>query len=77
MRFGGLLPYPIRLVNGKGFTVVNENGAPWRRRAKPAELLEFGRQAFEINFVDVIPLRSKVGGVDGLAFVLPFSPSLK
>jgi molecular chaperone HtpG len=76
VHFGGLLPYPIRVVSGKGSRVVNENGAPWRHRASRAELLDYGRRTFEVDFVDCIPLRSPVGAVDGVAFVLPFSPSL-
>src|SRR5262249_37233762 len=39
-------------------------------------LLEYGRKTFEMDFFDAIPLRSAVGEVDGVAFVLPFSPSL-
>ena len=38
--------------------------------------IHYGRRTFEIGFVDCIPLRSPVGAVDGVAFVLPFSPSL-
>src|SRR5262249_22246314 len=39
-------------------------------------LLEYGRKTFEMDFFDAIPLRSAVGEVEGVAFVLPFSPSL-
>src|SRR5262249_37665323 len=38
--------------------------------------LDYGRRVFGTDFFDAIPLRAAVGGVDGVAFVLPFSPSL-
>jgi molecular chaperone HtpG len=79
--FGGLLPYPIRVVAGRDVRVVNEEGAPWRRRfaspkAQAEALLDYGRRTFGLDFFDWIPLRSKAGDVDGVAFVLPFSPNL-
>jgi molecular chaperone HtpG len=79
--FGGLLPYPIRLTAGRDSRVINEEGAPWRQRAggkkeHRAALLEYGRKTFGIDFFDCIPLRSAVGEVDGVAFVLPFTPNL-
>jgi molecular chaperone HtpG len=81
MHFGGLLPYPIRLVSGNGSRLLNADGPPWRRRyrnadSRRAELLEYGRKTFDMDFFDAIPLRSAVGEVEGVAFVLPFSPSL-
>ncbi len=79
--FGGLLPHPIRVVAGKDSRVINESTAPWRRRfastdEQTRELLAYGRLAFGTEFLDAIPLKSRVGGVDGVAFVLPYSPSL-
>ncbi|MFL5340793.1 MAG: HSP90 family protein, partial [Gemmataceae bacterium] len=79
--YGGLLPFPIRVTEGKRTDVVNENCAPWRQeyrsdRERTRALLEFGREALGSNFFDAIPLRSKVGAVDGVAFVLPFTPNL-
>jgi molecular chaperone HtpG len=81
MHFGGLLPYPIRLITGNGSRQLNAEGPPWRRRYANAEdrrtaLLEYGRKSFDMDFFDAIPLRSAVGEVEGVAFVLPFSPSL-
>jgi molecular chaperone HtpG len=79
--FGGLLPYPVRVTAGRETSLINEEGAPWRQRhASPAAqteaLLDYGRRTFGIDFFDWIPLRSAAGDVDGVAFVLPFSPSL-
>lgn len=79
--YGGLLPFPVRVVHGKTTTVVNDGGAPWRRKYKTDKerqraLLAFGRDAFETDFLDAIPLRSKAGDVDGVAFVLPYAATL-
>jgi molecular chaperone HtpG len=81
VHFGGLLPYPLRMISGKGSQVLNAAGPPWRRRFANAEqrraaLLEYGRKTFETDFFDAIPLRCAAGEVEGVAFVLPFSPSL-
>jgi len=79
--FGGLLPYPIRLTAGKETTVVNEGGAPWRtafksEREKFKALMAFGRETFETDFLDAIPLKSAAGGIDGVAYVLPYAATL-
>jgi molecular chaperone HtpG len=81
LHFGGLLPFPIRLMTAKGTQRLNRERAPWRKKYESAEtqraaLLEYGRQAFDMEFFDAIPLRSRSGEADGVAFVLPFSPSL-
>ena len=79
--FGGLLPYPIRLTHGRETVVVNEGGAPWRKkfageRERLKALMAFGRETFETDFLDAIPLKSKVGGIDGVAYVLPYAATL-
>jgi molecular chaperone HtpG len=79
--YGGLLPFPIRFNLGRTTEIINEGGAPWRREYATAKerkqaLLEFGQETFSARFFDAIPLRSEVGAVDGVAFVLPFTPSL-
>ncbi|MCU1266460.1 MAG: hypothetical protein JWM21_2778 [Acidobacteria bacterium] len=79
--YGSLLPFPINLSDGEGTTVINEARPPWLEQFADAELerehyLEYGRATFAIEFFDYIPLRSSIGDVAGVAFVLPFSPSL-
>lgn len=81
--YGSLLPYPITLTSaGEGEAVrINEEQPPWQRSFADTHderkaYLEYGREAFEMEFFDYIPLRSQVGDVQGVAFVLPFSPSL-
>lgn len=81
--YGSLLPYPITLAaGGDGAPVtINEEQPPWKRtftdtEAERAAYLEYGRETFELTFFDYVPLRSQVGDVQGVAYVLPFSPSL-
>lgn len=81
LHYGALLPYPVRVAAGRTGVVVNKEGAPWRRaypteKARAQALLRFGQQAFDVNFLDAIPLRSKAGKVDGVAFVLPSPANL-
>jgi len=77
--YGGLLPFPIHLVAGGSTERVNAEGAPWRRKYESASerrkaLLAYGREVFGTDFIDSIPLKSSAGDVEGVAFVLPFSP---
>ncbi|GHG69169.1 HSP90 family protein [Comamonas sp. JC664] len=77
--YGGLLPFPIHLTTDQGRERIDANGAPWRRAFDSASerrkaLLAYGRELFDTDFIDCIPLRSTAGDVDGVAFVLPASP---
>jgi molecular chaperone HtpG len=79
--YGGLLPYPIRVTAGKVSYVVNEKGAPWRQeyrneKERTRALLAYGREIFEMDFLDAIPLRAEQGDIDGVAFVLPHAANL-
>ena len=80
--YGSLLPYPITLAEGDGSPVpINEEQPPWKRTFTDADeeraaYLAYGGETFEMTFFDYVPLRSQVGDVQGVAFVLPFSPSL-
>lgn len=80
--YGSLLPYPITLAAGDDAPAhINEEQPPWKRTFTDTEVeraayLEYGRETFELTFFDYVPLRSQVGDVQGVAYVLPFSPSL-
>jgi molecular chaperone HtpG len=81
LHYGVLLPYPVRVTTSRTSVVVNEDGAPWRRdypneKAQTQALLRFGKQAFGTAFLDAIPLHSRTGKVDGVAFVLPHPANL-
>lgn len=79
--YGGLLPYPIEVRAPGQRSVVNERGAPWQREyATPGErhaaLLAYGEELLGSAPVDAVELRADSGGVHGVAFVLPWTPSL-
>lgn len=79
LHYGGLLPFPILLTADGTTARINTEGAPWRRKYesagdKRAALLSYGREVFGSDFIDCIPLKSSSGDVEGVAFVLPFSP---
>lgn len=79
--FGGLLPFPVRVNSGKVSEVVNADGAPWRNeyaneKERTRALLAFGQEVFGAKFFDAIPLHANIGAVEGVAFVLPFTPNL-
>lgn len=82
LHYGSLLPFPIKFTDSSSTTtLINEETPPWQQTFAAPELerdayLEYGRAAFAMEFFDYIPLRSVVGDVQGVAFVLPFSPSL-
>jgi molecular chaperone HtpG len=73
--YGGLLPVPIRVRNGRGSQTVGGENLPWRGTFADAlvrerELLEFGQELFGMRFFDAIPLRAAAGDVEGVAFVM-------
>jgi molecular chaperone HtpG len=79
-RFGSLLPIPIELCANGRTERVNEEPPPWRRSFASVEearaaSLDFGKAHLNTDLFDVIPLQSDAGAVQGLAFVLPYSPS--
>lgn len=78
--YGGLLPIPVRVAGPSGERTINPGGFPWRAQGSAAErrraLLDYGERTFQITFLDAVPLRSDAGAVEGVAYVLPYSPSL-
>lgn len=79
--YGSMLPFQITLSDATGTTLINQAPPPWKQSFPAPEFereafLEYGRTMFAMEFFDYIPLRSTVGDVQGVAFVLPFSPSL-
>lgn len=83
-RFGVLLPYPIKMNSGAKSEHINEHGVPWRQeftseKQRQRSLLAYGKDAFGRSFLEAIPLKSKAGDVDGVAYVLPHevSPAAK
>lgn len=81
LHYGGLLPYPIQVSAGRSSVVINDQGPPWRRTYRSEKervnaLLRYGKETFATSFLDAIPLTSRAGSVDGVAFVLPHPANL-
>ena len=79
--FGGLLPYPIKMLRGSDVRIVNDDPPPWRRRFANVKqereaMLDYGEETFGFKCFDFIPLRSEAGKIEGVAYVLPHTPSL-
>jgi molecular chaperone HtpG len=79
--YGGLLPYPIYLVSDGQEKHLNAGGAVWRRKYETSEeretaLLEFGTDILGREPFDVIDIKTTSGKLDGLALVLPWTPSV-
>lgn len=73
--YGGHLPIPIEISCGDDRQVINTT-PPWEfqdssEQSLTEALLEYGRETFEMNLLDAIPLKSESGKVSGVAYVLP------
>lgn len=76
--FGGLLPFPVRV----GDVVVNENGAPWLdtaqgEDARRAAVLAYGEGLLGAEPLDFVDIKTEAGQVRGVAFILPWTPTLE
>lgn len=78
--YGMMLPYPILLDNGKTKKRMNPVIAPWENEEMSKEdIMTFGEIVFRESFLDCIVFSSESGGVDGIAYILPYEvqPSTK
>lgn len=73
--YGQYLPVPIRLSEGKNEITVNEETPPWAMSMK--EALAYGEYHLYQNFLDAIPLKSGMGELEGVAYILPYAVSLQ
>ncbi len=75
--YGDLLPFPIFF--GNETQALNEGFAPFEKEyANDTEarraIMQYGKEQFEIEFFDYIPLKTEDGKTQGVAFILPFKP---
>lgn len=76
--FGALLPFPVRV----GDVVVNESGAPWLdesggEEARRARVLAYGTELLGVPPLDFVDIKTEAGAVQGVAFILPWTPTLE
>ncbi|MEO0947864.1 MAG: HSP90 family protein [Cyanobacteria bacterium J06641_5] len=79
--YGGLLPDPIGVTANGTRQIANATPPPWRQEfdsatERRAALLAHGHQLFGMEFFDCIPLQAGMGGIEGVAYILPQAPSL-
>ena len=80
LHYGLILPYPIFLDDGVQKRRINPVQPPWENEeATKEEIMAFGQIIFQQNFMDCIVFHSETGGVNGVAYILPFpvQPSTK
>ena len=78
--YGSLLRFPIEFKDGEDTLPINDARPPWETDhglflEREAYML-YGQRMFQMEFFDYVPLKSEIGDVRGVAYVLPFSPSL-
>lgn len=76
--FGALLPFPVRV----GVVTVNEAGAPWLEtdgdeEARRARVLSYGTELLGTEPLDFVDIHTQAGEVRGVAFILPWTPTLE
>ncbi|MDR1886914.1 MAG: HSP90 family protein, partial [Prevotellaceae bacterium] len=71
--FGSALPTKISLVTGSGTNLLVEGAPVWLNPdSTKEELLQYGRQAFNINFLDAFRMSSETGEIEGVGFIMPY-----
>ncbi|MDR1341430.1 MAG: HSP90 family protein [Prevotellaceae bacterium] len=71
--FGSALPTKISLVKGSEKNLLVEGTPVWLNHdSTKEELLQYGKQAFNINFLDVFRMSSATGEIEGAGFIMPY-----
>ncbi|MFC3802282.1 HSP90 family protein [Cohnella sp. GCM10012308] len=74
-KYGAYLPTPILLREDKYERRINDAVQPWKL-SKP-DAMGYIEQTTYTKPMDIIPLHSAIGGVTGIAHVLPYAVSLQ
>lgn len=71
--FGSALPVTINLITEKGTETLVDGDPVWMNPdSSRQEWLEYGKRVFNINFLDAFFLRSRVGEITGVAYIMPY-----
>lgn len=72
LNFGSALPMNINLISEREKEVLVDKDPIWLQTdADKEKLLLFGKETFNISFLDAFPLRSTAGKIDGIAYIMP------
>ncbi|MBP1999923.1 molecular chaperone HtpG [Paenibacillus shirakamiensis] len=74
-KYGEYLPTPIVLSEDNYNMNINESSPPWLMSKK--EAMEYVERTDYSTPIDIIPLHSHLGGVTGIAHILPYAVSLQ
>ncbi len=74
-KYGQYLPIPIHLADGKDDNRINEDRPVWTMDA--ADAFAYVENMIYRKPMGIIPLRSILGGVEGIAYILPYAVSLQ
>ncbi|UHA75883.1 HSP90 family protein [Paenibacillus sp. 481] len=74
-KYGQFLPIPILLIEDKYERKVNVTNPPWNMDKQ--EALDYIESIHYSKPMDIIPLTSVIGGVTGIAHILPYAVSLQ
>lgn len=79
--FAAFLPYPIYLHYETEVRHINAKPAPWRHdysgeTARREALFDYGETRLGVRPFDVVDVKTDAGNLDGVAFVLPWTPNL-
>ncbi len=71
--FGSALPVTVNLITGENSEKIVDKLPLWLKKdVSKEELLEYGKTVFNVKFLDVFPLRSEAGEIEGLAYIIPY-----
>lgn len=71
--FGSALPVTINLITDQGTEVLVDKDPVWMNpNSTKEEWLEYGKQVFNVNFLDAFFLKSQAGEVTGVAYIMPY-----
>lgn len=71
--FGSALPVTIRLISNNNIEVLVDKDPLWLLSdSTKEELLAYGKEVFNVNFLDVFPLHSIAGAISGVAYIMPY-----
>lgn len=72
--YGRYVPTPICLIEDDDEVYINEIVPPWKMSRDDA--IDYAERQNGHRPLDAIPLHSRIGGVEGVAYVLPYPVSL-
>jgi molecular chaperone HtpG len=73
LHFGSALPTKISLISGSKREILVESIPVWLNPdSTKEELLQYGKEAFNINFMDVFRMSSATGEIEGVGFIMPY-----